>query len=152
MMMSYILAAGLILGLNTAAAPAAEIKHSTRLDHHSGSVDVRYRGAVAVSHRQVGTAAPAGKPTTLRCLWSANVIVDRQAQATSGAMMTRTIARDGIASGSRAGWCGTQRSAIAKEVAARVQDLNRHIVAVAREDHDVLRAELDRLHGVTRAG
>jgi hypothetical protein len=152
MTMSYILGVGLMLGLSTAAVPTAEIKHTTRLDHHSGSVEVRYRGAVAVSHRQVGTAAPAGKPTTLRCLWSANVIVDRQAQAASGALMTRTIARDGIASSSRAGWCGTQRSAITKEVAARMRDLDRHVVAVAQEDHIVLRAELDRPHGVTRAG
>ncbi len=150
--MTYILATGLILGLAAATVPAATVDHATRIDHHSGPVDARYRGTVAVAHRQVGSVAPGGRASTLRCMWSANMVVDRHATAATGTTMTRNFVRNDIASGSRAGWCDTQRNSIAKEVAARMQDMNGHIVAVAQEDHDVLRAELDRAHDKTRNG
>jgi len=153
--MAYRLA-GLILGLGTTmtpaipTAPAAD--HAVRIDHHSGPVDARYRGTVAIRHRQVGAVAPAGRPQTLRCRWSADLIVDRHATSAAGATMSRRLSRDDVATGQRPGWCGTQRAAIAQEVAARVEAMDRHLVAVAREDHDTLRAELDRLHGATRGG
>lgn len=150
--MTYLLATGLILGLASATIPGATIDHATRIDHHSGPVEARYRGTVAVQHRQVGSVAPAGRASTLRCMWSANMIVDRHATAATGTTMMRNIVRDNVVSGSRPGWCDTHRASIAREVAAKMQDMNGHVVAVAAEDHEVLRAELDRAHGATRTG
>ncbi|MCI1142687.1 hypothetical protein MOP88_10980 [Sphingomonas sp. WKB10] len=43
-------------------APAVTIDHSAQLDHHGGLVTARYRGALVVDHRQIGAAAPAGRP------------------------------------------------------------------------------------------
>ena len=96
--MTHMLLAGLALA--TAATMAAPtIEHTTRVDHHSGPVEVRYRGAVVVEHRQIGAVAPAGQSSTLRCAWTANMIVDRHAKASSGTLMTRNFARDGVAAG-----------------------------------------------------
>jgi len=85
-------------------------------------------------------------------MWSANMTVHREARATAGTMLTRSAARDGVIRGSRAGWCGTNRQAIAQEVAQRRDALHDHLQAVAQEDHPMLRAEMDRLHPETREG
>ncbi|MBM6575487.1 hypothetical protein KCP91_03835 [Microvirga sp. SRT01] len=152
MMMTYLLGTGLMLGLASATIPAATIDHSITIDHRTGPIDARYRGTVAVEHKQVGSIAPPGRASTLRCMWSANMIVDRHATAATGTTMMRNIVRDNVVSGSRPGWCDKHRGSIAKEVAAKVKDMDSHVVAVAQEDHDVLRAELDRAHGETRTG
>ncbi|MDY1008665.1 MULTISPECIES: hypothetical protein [Sphingomonas] len=149
--MTHMLLAGLALA--TAAAMAAPtIEHTTRVDHHSGPVEVRYRGAVVIEHRQIGAVAPAGQSSTLRCAWTANMIVDRHAKASSGTLMTRNFARDGVAAGHQPGWCSSSRAAIAREVAAKTRDLHQDVTAMAQEDHDVLRAELDQIHGALAAG
>ncbi len=149
--MAYLLTAGLMLGA-AGAALGMTVDHQSRLDHHSGPVATHYRGTVAVSHKQVGAVAPAGKGSTLRCDWAASMVVDRRAATASGATMTRQIESRPIVSGTRAGWCVTNRAAIAREVADRTADMQDHLIDLAREDHETLRSELDRIHGVVRAG
>ncbi|WP_052134678.1 hypothetical protein [Sphingomonas sp. 37zxx] len=149
--MINLLTAGLMLGM-TAAVSSATVVHETRIDHHTGPVHVRYNGAVMIEHKQIGTVAPGGRPSTLRCAWQANMAVTREAKATPGTLMTRQFVREDIASGSRAGWCSSNKAAIAKEVAARTTELDRQIIEVAQDDQNVLRSELDRLHGAVRAG
>lgn len=148
--MTMLLIAGLVLG--TAAASDGAIEHRMQLDHHSGPVAVRYSANVGVTHKQIGAVATGGRPSTLRCLWSANVTVHREARATTGTTLSRSAARDGVIEGSRPGWCSTQRAAIAREVAQRQDAVRDHVQAVAQEDHPTLRAEMDRLHAETRAG
>jgi hypothetical protein len=131
------------------AGPAATMEHRVRVDHASGATDVRYRGDVAIAHRQVGSVAPGGRQSTLGCRWSASVTVTREARHASG---TRTIAAPRAIEGTRAGWCGTHRDAIAQEVAQRTDSMREHLLATARDDHGVLVAEIERLHGSTRAG
>lgn len=150
--MLYVLTAGLKAGLLAAGMSVAPVDHSVQVRHHSGPVSAVYRSKIAVRHTQVGAVAPGGKPATLRCRWSVNLIVDRQARAASGTVVARNMVREGVLSGSRPGWCDTQRKAIARDVATQLKNLDRHVAVVAQEDHDVLRAELDRLHGLTRAG
>ncbi len=133
-------------------APAVTIDHSAQLDHHSGPVTARYRGALVVDHRQIGAVAPAGRASNLRCHWTAQLAVERHATTATGATMQRSFVSDRSLSGHRPGWCADQRDAIARDVAAQSIALDRQIQAVAREDHDVLRAELDRLHGSVAAG
>ncbi|WP_448661907.1 hypothetical protein ACG3SL_14620 [Sphingomonas sp. CJ20] len=139
------LAAGLLLG-TTATLPPREIEHQVRLDHATGPVDARYRSRIAVSHRQIGSVAPAGQPSTLRCAWRADLHVDREALHPSGTTLQASLRRDAVAQGSRAGWCATQRAAIAEEVARRTEDVHGHLVDVAREDHGALTDTLDRMH------
>lgn len=149
--MAYLLTAGLLLGAASATL-GMTVDHRGRLDHHSGPVATHYRGTVAVAHRQIGAVAPGGRASTLRCDWAASMIVDRRATAASGATMTRQIESDPIVSGTRAGWCVTNRAAIAREVADRTADMQDHLIDLAREDHEALRSELDSIHGARRAG
>ena len=138
--MSIIIAAGLLLGTG-----AAEV-HRVALDHRGQRVDVTYRSDVNVAHRQVGAVGAPGRPSTLRCTWQARVSVAREARSGAGHVLTRTIASDAPLTGSRAGWCSGQRDAIAKDVAARSDGVRDHLVAVAEQDHETLRAELDAAH------
>lgn len=134
------------------AVPAFASEHRVRLDHPVGAVEAVYRADVAIAHRQVGASTPGGRASTLRCMWTAGVTVDREARHDSGRVMTRSIRRDAVAEGSRPGWCDGQRQAIAREVAMRTDRVRQEMLAIAREDHSVLRAELDQLHADQRAG
>ncbi len=146
--MNLLFAAGLLL----AAAPLASPEHVVRIDHHAGPVDARYRSAVTIDHRQVGAAGPGGRPSTLRCAWRADLAVHREAHNTAGLSAARSFGREGVLTGSRPGWCETGKRAIADEVAARADELDSHLRALAQEDHAPLRAELDRLHATRAAG
>ncbi|WP_233150928.1 hypothetical protein [Sphingomonas mollis] len=137
----------LLAGLAMAAAPVTAAEHRTRIDHPVGPVDAHYRASVDVAHKQVGAVAPGGRSSSLRCHWSATVNVDRVARHAAGSVMARSISRDAAIKGSRPGWCEGQRTAISRDVAARMDEVHGHMMAVAREDHPVLHAELDRLHG-----
>lgn len=148
--MTYVLAAGLLLGALSVGAGGATVEHRTRLDHPAGGVEAHYRGAVAITHRQIGAAAPGGRPSTLRCLWSAGLTIDRQARHDSGHVLSRSVRRDAVVEGHRPGWCEAHRDSIAREVAGRTTELRARLIDVAREDHGVLHAELDQR--ATRTG
>lgn len=142
---------GLLLGAMV-AAPDSGLEHSTRIDHRTGTVESRYSADVRITHKQVGTVGAGGRPSTLRCLWSAGLVVDRQARHASGSTMARSFAHDDVVEGSRPGWCSAQRSAIVREVAARQPELRERLVRLAQDDHGVLHAEIDRMHGTTQVG
>lgn len=143
--MSIIIAAGLLLG---AAPPEA---HRVAIDHRGQRVDVVYRSDLDVSRRQIGAVGAPGRPSTLRCAWQARVSVQREARSAAGHVLTRTISSDVPLSGTRTGWCAGQRSAIAADVAARSSGVRDHLLAVAEQDHEALRAELDAAHGPARS-
>ena len=142
---------GLLLGAMV-AAPDRGMEHEVRIDHRTGAVESRYSADVRITHRQVGTVGVGGRPSTLRCMWSAGLVVDRQARHASGSTMARTFAHDGVVAGSRPGWCSAQRRSIAQEVASRQPELRERLVRLAQDDHGVLHAEIDRMHGTTQAG
>lgn len=134
-----------------AATPAFAQDHVVRLDHRDQPVEARYRGAIAITHRQVGAVVPGGRAATLRCTWRADLTVTREARG-AGITAARSLSRDGVLAGSRPGWCDTSRRAIAEEVAARAGEVDDHVRALAQEDHAPLRAELDRLSADRAAG
>ena len=129
------------------ASAGAPLQHHTRVDHASGAAEALYRGEIAVEQREVGTVGPGGRASTLRCRWTAGLVVDREARHASGATFARRFDTGRVIEGSRPGWCTTHRRAIAQEIAQRSGELHGHLVAVAQEDHHVLRAELDRSRG-----
>ncbi len=144
--MNLIIAAGLLLGSPTAAAD-----HRVEIDHRGQRVDVTYRSAMDVAHKQVGAVSAPGRAGTLRCAWKANVSVERQARSAAGHVLTRTIASDAPIEGSRPGWCSGQRNAIAQEVAARTGEVREHLLAVAERDREALALELDAAHSPARS-
>ena len=149
--MAQLTLATVALGALVAASGAA-LEHRVRIDHHSGPIDVHYRGSVDVTHQQIGSVAPGGRGTTLRCLWRAKVIVDRAARHSSGAVLARSFENADVVEGSRPGWCSTQRREIAREVAQRTDEVRRHLLTAASHDHPVLTAEADRLHRSSATG
>ena len=142
---------GLLLGV-AMAAPEGGMVHSARVDHHSGAVHSDYTANVNVSHQQIGTVGAGGRPSTLRCMWRAGLVVERQARHASGSTLARSFTHDKVVEGSRPGWCSAQKAAIAEEVASRADALQARLAQLAQEDHPVLHAELDRMHGTTQAG
>lgn len=142
--MSILLALGLMATLEP-ALPA--IEHRTRVAHAGGAVEALYKTRVSLSHRQIGSVTKAGTPSTLHCLWRANIHVERSAVHGSGANLSRQFMRDGVVEGQQSGWCKGRGEAIAAEIAHRTDEIHDQVVALAREDEAVLQAELARLDG-----
>ena len=149
--MAYFLTAGLVLAA-TGAALGMTVDHHNEMDHHSGPVAVKYRGDVVITHKQVGAVTPAGTAPSLRCDWAATMAVTRHAVAASGTRLVRTIDTDPVATGTRAGWCMTSHRAITREVAGKAAHMQRHLIVLAQDDEQMLRVELDRIHGSQGAG
>jgi hypothetical protein len=134
------------LGLVLAAASGVlGATHTVSVPHHTGPVTAEYQGKIEVQHRQVGSPAPGGRSSTLRCAWTANLAVNRMATSGTGAMASRSFTQSKVAAGTRPGWCSANRAAIAADVAARVGDPSQYLAAAAREDRLVLDTELERL-------
>lgn len=142
---------GFLLGAAMVVPPGG-MSHSARIDHRSGAVQTDYNADVRVTHRQIGAVGVGGRPSTLRCLWRAGLVVERQARHASGSTLARSFSQDSVVEGSRPGWCSAQTAAIAEEVASREEVLKARLMLLAQEDHSVLHAEIDRLHGATQAG
>lgn len=139
-----------LFALSLAVATAAPAHAATRtVDHAAGPVTADYRGHVHVRHKEVGMAGPGGRPSTLRCAWTASLWVDRQAQHGSGLMASRSFSTEPVASGSRAGSCQTGKRAIAREVAALAERHEQHLAAAMEADRPVLLAEIDRMTALT---
>ena len=133
----------LILGL-LLGAPTSEIAHSVRIEHAAGPVHADYRMRVDVHHQQLGVAGPGGRASTLRCRWEVDLVVDRQARHTAGTLQ-RALRQEGVASGSRPGWCTANRAVIAQDVARATTNMRGAVEALARQDAEMLRAELDQI-------
>lgn len=138
--MSIVLALGLAF-----AAPEpvhSTLEHRASFDHAGESIDTQYRARVVLVRRQLGSVAKAGVPSTLRCTWRAHLRIDREARFGQGQRLRRSIDRQAILEGSRAGWCGASDRAVNQEVARRVEDIRAHLLAAAGEDAAVLKAEI----------
>jgi len=148
--MNLIFVAGLLLGSPGIDTPMTD-SHRVELDHRGQRVDVTYRSDMDVAHKQVGAVGAPGRASSLRCAWKAKISVQREARSAAGHVLTRTIASDTPIEGSRPGWCSGQRTAIAREVAARSGDVREHLLAVAERDRDALALELDAAHSLARS-
>lgn len=140
--MSIVLAIGLGIAASEPALPP--IEHHSRVEHAGQTVDAHYRTHVALVSRQVGAVSKVGTASTLRCAWRADVRIDRRARSGGDRQFTRSIERSGILEGTRPGWCGTHRNAISQELAQRTAELRDQLLALARDDEAVLKAEIER--------
>ena len=146
--MNILLAMGLAAAALDPALPAFE--HQARVEHDGRTVDAAYRTRVSVTQRQIGAVAKGGMPSTLRCVWRADVSLEREARLEPRVRLARSFGRSGVVEGSRPGWCSTHKRAIAREVAQRAGEIEARAIALAGEDEAVLRAELESLEsGVT---
>lgn len=149
--MNLFIVAGLLLGAPAPSSASIDAAHRVEMDHRGHRVDVTYRSDVDVAHKQVGTVGAPGRPSTLRCAWTATVRVHREARSAAGHVLARTMAGVAPVEGSRPGWCQGQRGAIAQEVAARSGAVRDHLLAAAARDQDALALELDAAHMPARS-
>jgi hypothetical protein len=125
------------------ASPAAALEHEVVIDHPAGTIAADYKGAVKVETRQVGTAGVAGRPSTLRCVWTASLSVERTAQLGDTLQTRRSMRREDVASGSRPGWCEASDEAIDRLVAARRDTFRAAMVELAEQDRTAILAEAE---------
>lgn len=140
MIQRALLGAALALGL---AAPALALEHEAVIDHAAGPIAADYRGAVTIETRQLGAAGAAGRPSTLRCQWSATLAVERVASVGAALQSRRMLTHDNVASGSRPGWCPTDPEVINRLVDRRSEDLRSAMLALVEQDRAALIAEAD---------
>lgn len=125
------------------AAPAFALEHEVVIDHAAGPIAADYRGAVTIETQQLGAAGVAGRPSTLRCQWSATLAVERVASVGTALQSRRTLTRKDVASGSRPGWCPTDPDVIDRLVDKRGEGLRSAMLALVEQDRATLIAEAD---------
>lgn len=134
--------AGLALSAGV-AAPAFALEHEVVIDHVSGPIAADYKGAVTIETTQVGAAGVAGRPSTLRCNWTASLNVERVAKVGESLRSQRSLTQDDVASGSRPGWCETQTKAIDKLVDSRSDRFRTALLALVERDRAQILAEAE---------
>jgi hypothetical protein len=139
------LAAGLV-------APAAALEHEVVIDHAAGPIAADYRGAVTIETTQIGAAGVAGRPSTLRCNWSASLNVERVAKVGESLQSRRQLSREDVASGSRPGWCEANAKVIDKLVDSRSETFRTAMLAMVEADRAEILAEAETVTGNTRGG
>lgn len=134
--------AGLAFALGM-ASPALALEHEVVIDHAVGPIAADYRGSVTIETTQVGAAGVAGRPSTLRCNWTASLNVERVAKVGETLRSQRSLNQDKVASGSRPGWCETNAKAIDKLVDSRSETFRGAMLALVEQDRGAILAEAD---------
>lgn len=127
----------------TLASPVLALEHEVVIDHQDGPIAADYTGSVTVETRQVGTAGVAGRPSTLRCDWTASLNVERVAQVGESLRSQRSLTTSNVDRGSRPGWCETNAKAIDKLVDGRKDRFRAAMLALVEQDRGVLLAEAE---------
>ena len=133
----------LFVTMAAAAAFGGDLSHSVAVNHGAVTATAVYVAKPAVSTRNIGLSAGT-RPSSLRCLWTAEIGVTRHLQG-ENAMASRSLASDKVISGSRPGRCSDATRAINAEVASRLPEIKTYLAEVAAQDEQVLRKELDAL-------
>ena len=80
------------LSIPASASEFQHIRHQVQVPHGEREVTAVYQPKTMVSYRQIGNMSP-NRPSTARCLWKAEVMVERhlQAPAGQGSHVVRTL-------------------------------------------------------------
>lgn len=123
-----------------AAASSVVATHDVRVEHHGGASDISYAARTDVTTRTIGSSAPT-RADARRCRWTANVVVERTPRDMPN--LTRVISRDQTLSGNLPGTCNGKDKMIDREIAARHDEVQSHLAAVAQKDSSLLLAEIN---------
>lgn len=130
-----------MLAASMAGADGTQL-HRTTVEHRGAPLAVDYRATTSLVTRQVGMSPPT-RMGVARCNWVAKVAIERH-MARTGATATSRIVDTGLElKGSRPGTCTGAKKAIREDVAARDEEVRRHLLAVAEQDRTTLLAELE---------
>ncbi|MCO5792279.1 MAG: hypothetical protein HEQ21_05625 [Blastomonas sp.] len=136
------------LATPTVAADYQEIRHQVEVPHGERQVTAVYQPKTMVSYRQVGNMTP-NRPSTARCMWKAEISVERhlQAPAGQGSHVVRTLVPTKLIEGSTNGRCAQGKEQVSSALARRTDEVRSHVLAVAAEDRNALMAELSIAQG-----
>jgi hypothetical protein len=135
----------LIAAASVASAAPVEWTHQVAVPVGHGKANAVYVARPDVKLRQIGMAAGT-RMSTERCLWTADINVERRLEAPGVEIAgRREMPATKTLSGSRHGACMHQRSAIDTEIAAQSPAINAHLVEVAERDQRDLRSEIEAL-------
>lgn len=143
--------AGLVASA-TLATPALALEHEVVIDHEAGPIAADYKGSVTIETTQVGAAGVAGRPSTLRCNWTATLNVERVAKVGDSLRSQRSLTSEDVASGSRPGWCETSAKAIDRMVDTRSDRFRTAMLALVEQDRSTILAEAESASDNTRGG
>ena len=135
-----------------AAGPAYALEHRTTIDHPGGEIAADYRGDTRISTKQVGSAGPGGRASTLRCNWTVSLSVERIASAGTGLHATRSMTREEALKGSHPGWCSSGGNEVERIVQARREVLREAMLAMVAQDRETILAEAENARQRARAG
>lgn len=121
-------------------ALAAAASHSVALEHHGQQLGATYTARADTQARTVGAKAGT-RMDSQRCLWTANIVVDRTLD--HGPAHSRTLPTDMRFSGSEPGACHPARAPGEAVVARNSDKIRASLVALAQADRAPLLAELD---------
>lgn len=145
-----IIAALSVAGLATpsVAADYQDIRHQVEVPYGERQVTAVYQPKTMVSYRQVGNMTP-NRPSTARCMWKAEISVERhlQAPAGQGSHVVRTLVPTKLIEGSTNGRCAQGKEQVNSALARRTDEVRSHVLAVAAEDRNALMAELSIAQG-----
>lgn len=127
----------------SALAAAPDMRHQVQIPHGETQLTAVYQPKTSVSYRQVGNMTP-NRPSTARCLWKAEIAVERhlQAPAGQGSHVVRTLVPTKTLEGSTNGRCAQGKEQVTTAIARRSEEVRQHVHAVAAEDRNALMAEL----------
>lgn len=136
------------LATPTVAADYQDIRHQVEVPHGERQVTAVYQPKTMVSYRQVGNMTP-NRPSTARCMWKAEISVERhlQAPAGQGSHVVRTLVPTKLIEGSTNGRCAQGKEQFNSALARRTDEVRSHVLAVAAEDRNALMAELSIAQG-----
>lgn len=125
------------------AADYQDFRHQVEVPHGERQVTAVYQPKTSISYRQVGNMTP-NRPSTARCIWQAEVSVERhlQAPAGEGSHVVRTLVPTKVIEGSTNGRCAQGKEQVNSAIARRSDEVRAHVLAVAAEDRNALMAEL----------
>lgn len=136
--------AGLSLATPALAFEASDFQHRVTVPSGDAQLTAVYQPRTLISYRQIGNMTP-NRPSTARCLWKAEVSVERHLQppAGQGSHMVRTLVPTKLIEGQTIGRCAQGKQQVSAAIARRSDEVRAHVLAVAAEDHTALMAELD---------
>ncbi len=136
------------LSFPAVASDFQDIRHEVEVPHGERQVTAVYQPKTFVSYRQIGNMPP-NRPSTARCLWKAEIAVERHLQAPAGAgsHVVRTLVPTKLIEGSTNGRCAQGKEQANRAIARRADEVREHVLAVAAEDRNALMAELSIARG-----
>lgn len=136
------------LSVPALASEFQDIRHQVEVPHDERPVTAVYQPKTFVSYRQIGNMAP-NRPNSARCLWKAEIAVERhlQAPAGQGSHVVRTLVPTKLFEGSTNGRCAQGKEQANRAIARRADEVRDHVLAVAAEDRSALMAELSIAQG-----